>query len=92
MDTEDWREDDALASYPAPVLLAASDVRHVALRLVNGEHIGLGSVHGRVEAVALARETAATVESAEQSGAWPEFGDRFVRPGAIVSIDVRRGA
>ena len=30
------------------------------------------------------------IENAEGVGEWPLIGDRFVRPGAIVSIDVQR--
>jgi hypothetical protein len=31
-----------------------------------------------------------TIESAEAAGEWPLVEDRFLRPGAIVSIDVQR--
>jgi hypothetical protein len=68
-----------------------SDLRHVVLRLVGGDQIDVGSVRGRDAALELARTTAAAVDAAAEIGMWPEFGDRFVRPSAIVSVDVRRG-
>ena len=68
----------------------AFDERHVILRLVGGDQIDVGSVRGREAALELARATAAAVDAAAEIGMWPEFGERFVRPSAIVSVDVRR--
>jgi hypothetical protein len=73
-------------------LAVTSDVRHVVLRLLGGDQIEVGSVSGREAALELARTTAAAVDAAAEIGTWPEFGDRFVRPSAIVSVDVRRAS
>jgi len=73
-------------------LAVPSDMRHVVLRLVGGDQVDVGSVRGRDAALELARTTAAAVDTAAEIGMWPEFGERFVRPSAIVSIDVRRSA
>ena len=78
-----------VATTPTP---ASFDMRLVVLRLVGGDQIEVGSVRGRDAALELARTTAAAVDAAAESGTWPEFGERFVRPSAIVSVDVRRSA
>ena len=39
----------------------------------------------------LARETATAVDEAVLERTWPEIGDRLLRPGAIVSVDIVRG-
>jgi hypothetical protein len=31
------------------------------------------------------------IEAASARGEWPQIDERFVRPGAIVSVDVQRG-
>ena len=38
----------------------------------------------------LARETATSVDEAVLERTWPEIGDRLLRPGAIVSVDIVR--
>jgi hypothetical protein len=32
------------------------------------------------------------IDEAEARGEWPELAERFIRPGAIVSIDVQRAS
>ncbi|MFN8224368.1 MAG: hypothetical protein U0R50_14100 [Gaiellales bacterium] len=66
------------------------DTRRVIVRVTNGEEIEVGRTEGREPAVRLARETIKLIEDAASDDAWPEVGDRFLRPGAIVSIDVQR--
>jgi hypothetical protein len=91
MHGDPWSPESTLAEPESPAELPiTSDVRHVVLRLVDGDQIDIGSTRGRDAAVELARTTAAAVDSAADAGVWPEFADRFVRPGAIVSVDVRR--
>jgi hypothetical protein len=62
------------------------------VRLHGGEEVELGRVEGRDPAVQIARDMVRTIEQAESSGDWPLVADRFLRPGAIVSIDVQRAA
>ena len=66
------------------------DIRRVVVRVAGADDIVVGQVQGRDPAVRLARDTVKSIEEATAHGDWPEFGDRFLRPGAIVSIDVQR--
>ena len=63
-----------------------SEVRRVVVRLVDGETVQVGTAANRDGAMALARSVIRELE--ERSGDWPLFGDRVVRPDAIVSVDV----
>ena len=38
----------------------------------------------------IAREMVQHIEQAATNGEWPQIDERFIRPGAIVSIDVQR--
>jgi hypothetical protein len=87
-----WVSDDALHELIESRALAfRSDVRRVVVHLNGGEELEVGTTHGRDEAVALARELARRFDAAIAAGEWPEVGGRFLRPGSIVSIDVKRG-
>lgn len=66
------------------------DTRRIVVRVTSGEEIEIGRTEGREPAVRLARETIRVIEDATREDTWPELGDRFLRPGAIVSIDVQR--
>jgi hypothetical protein len=68
------------APQPQPELTWA-----VVLRLANGERLELGSFPGEAAATEQARAVVAQV-SAEEG--WPFVGGRFIRPDAIVSIDL----
>jgi hypothetical protein len=68
------------------------DTRRVVVRLHGGEDVELGRAEGRDPAVQMARDIVQTIEQAEGTGEWPLIGDRFLRPGAIVSIDVQRAS
>ena len=68
----------------------AIDMRQVTLRLVAGDPVLVGRAEGRDNAVRIAREMVQHVEQASATGEWPQVDDRFIRPGAIVSIDVQR--
>ena len=68
----------------------APDTRRVILRVHGDESIVVGSAEGRENAVRLAREMVQHIEQAATNGEWPQIDERFIRPGAIVSIDVQR--
>ena len=60
------------------------------LRVHGDENIVVGSAEGRDNAVQIAREMVQHIEQAATNGEWPQIDERFIRPGAIVSIDVQR--
>jgi hypothetical protein len=57
----------------------------VVLRLANGERLELGSFAGEAAAVEQARIVVTQVST---DGGWPFVGGRFIRPDAIVSVDL----
>jgi len=68
----------------------AVDNRRVILRVHGDENIVVGNAEGRDNAVRIARELVQHIEQAATKGEWPQIDERFIRPGAIVSIDVQR--
>ncbi len=68
----------------------APDVRRVILRVNGDDDIVVGSAEGRDNAVQIARNMVLHIEQASTKGEWPQIDERFIRPGAIVSIDVQR--
>ncbi|HWH05275.1 MAG TPA: hypothetical protein VNT23_02425 [Gaiellaceae bacterium] len=77
----------ASPSQPAPAPSLA-DQRKVVVRLSDGETILVGMAPSRERATALARAWIDRLSLPE--GEWPQIGERFVRPEAIVSVDVLR--
>ena len=77
---------------PAPLgrAFGAPDTRRVILRVHGDESIVVGSAEGRENAVRIARDMVRHIEQASAQGEWPQIEERFIRPGAIVSIDVQR--
>jgi hypothetical protein len=79
---------------PPPVTsmreFGAPDTRRVILRVHGDGDIVVGSAEGRERAVQIARDMVRHVELASAKGEWPQIDERFIRPGAIVSIDVQR--
>lgn len=69
---------------------AEAGPRRVVIRLAGDDDVELGEAGSREEAFALAREVVHRIAAAEAGGEWPELEGRFVRPGAIVSVDVLR--
>jgi hypothetical protein len=67
---------------------AQVETRRLVVRLLGGDELELGSYTDRDEAVAAARELVGRFSAAEESGDWPDVDGRFVRPGAVASIDV----
>ena len=70
----------------------AVDTRRVVLRVHGDENILVGNAEGRDNAVRVARNMVQHIEQAAAKGEWPQIEERFIRPGAIVSIDVQRPA
>ena len=68
----------------------APDTRRVILRVHGDENILVGNAEGRDNAVLIARNMVQHIEQAAAKGEWPQIEERFIRPGAIVSIDVQR--
>ena len=68
----------------------APDTRRVILRVSGDDDIVVGSAEGRDNAVQIARNMVLHIEQASTKGEWPQIDERFIRPGAIVSIDVQR--
>lgn len=82
--------DEATAPASSPRRFGAADTRRVILRLNGDEDIVVGSAEGRDRAVQIARNMVLHIEQAATKGEWPQIDERFIRPGAIVSIDVQR--
>ena len=97
-DVTTWVHDAALSrllertAAPEATHEVTRDTRRVVVRMHGGEDIELARVEGRDAAVEMARDMVRTIDGAETSGEWPLVGDRFLRPGAIVSIDVQRAS
>ena len=68
----------------------APDIRRVILRVHGDDDIVVGSAEGRDNAVQIARNMVLHIEQESTKGEWPQIDERFIRPGAIVSIDVQR--
>ncbi len=68
----------------------APDTRRVILRVNGDDDIVVGAAEGRDNAVQIARNMVLHIEQASTKGEWPQIDERFIRPGAIVSIDVQR--
>jgi hypothetical protein len=95
-DVTSWEHDAALSRLlERPVATDTTpgvtrDTRRVLVRMHGGDDIEVARVEGRETAVEIAREMVRTVDAAESAGEWPLVGDRLLRPGAILSIDVQR--
>jgi hypothetical protein len=66
----------------------AAEARRLVVRLLGGEEVELGSFDRHDDALEAAKKLVASFRSAEAGGEWPEIGGRFLRPGAVASIDV----
>jgi hypothetical protein len=65
-----------------------AEVRRLVVRLLGGDEIELGSFDDRGDAMEAAQQLMGRFSSAEAAGEWPEVDGRFLRPGAVASIDV----
>jgi len=83
-------EEAAASTATSPTSFDAPDTRRVILRVNGDDDIVVGSAEGRDNAVQIARNMVLHIEQASTKGEWPQIDERFIRPGAIVSIDVQR--
>jgi hypothetical protein len=65
---------------------AIETIARVFVRLSNGERVEAGSFDDVTAAKARAEEVVGQVSKGENG--WPFFGGRYIRPEAIVSVDV----
>jgi hypothetical protein len=79
------------AEAPAPQAPAQHEhagASAVLLRLRDGETLEVGMFHSAAEAAARAQEVVAQIAAAESNGTWPFFGQRYLRPDSILSVDL----
>jgi hypothetical protein len=62
--------------------------RRVVVRLIGGDEIEIAGLAGRDAAMSRARELVELFARAEADGEWPELDGRFLRPAAILAVDV----
>lgn len=60
----------------------------VLLRLRDGEAVEVGTFTTAIEASARAQEVVQQIATTEGDAGWPFFGERYLRPDAIVSVDL----
>jgi hypothetical protein len=72
------------ATLPTPDVTAAFSV---FIRLESGDHVEVDTAESFERASELAR---AIVETVSASGEWPFVSGRFIRPEAVVSVDIER--
>jgi hypothetical protein len=75
---------------PETVLKADTDLAgearaQVFVRLTSGERIAAGNFEGQADAERRAKEL---MDALDANGEWPQLEGRYVRPDAVVSIDV----
>jgi hypothetical protein len=73
------------ASTPTPEPTAPQVTAEVFVRLTSGERINVGAFGGQSAAEQCARELMAALDS---DGDWPQIEGRYIRPDAVISIDV----
>jgi hypothetical protein len=76
------------APTPAPTVPPAAEARRLVVRLLGGEELELGVFDDRDDAVEAAQELVTRFARAEADGNGPEVAGRFLRPGAIASVEV----
>jgi hypothetical protein len=79
-------ESPAATLEPPPVQLEAT--HSVVLRLTGEDRVEIGAFGSQEEAETFARAVVGRITNAEELGEWPLFGQRFIRPQGITSVDV----
>ena len=69
---------------PAPV----EPTHVVVLRLTGEDRVEIGAFGSQEEAESFARTVVGRISRAEDQAEWPLFGDRFIRPQSIASVDI----
>jgi hypothetical protein len=70
----------------APPPAATPERYKIAIRLTNGDLITAGETDGADKAAAIGH--AVVADLTQENGEWPFFGDRFINPETIVSVDL----
>jgi hypothetical protein len=74
---------------PQPELEPEPAAMHaVVLRLQEGEVLDVGTFATAAEAAARAQEVVREIATAQSEKSWPFFGERYLRPDTIVSVDL----
>jgi hypothetical protein len=63
-----------------------SELRRVVVHLCDGDTVQVGTAPSRDSALMLARSVIRDLEQPE--GEWPLVGNRLLRPGSILSVDL----
>jgi hypothetical protein len=74
---------------PAP---APTSIHAVLIRLREGDVLEVGTFPTAAEAAARAQDVVRQIAAAEGEATWPFFGERYLRPDAIVSVDLHEDA
>jgi len=56
--------------------------------MTDGEPVEVGSFTTAAEAAACAQDVVRQISAAQGDGNWPFFGERYLRPDAIISVDL----
>jgi len=68
---------------------ASTSIHAVLIRLREGDVLEVGTFPTAAEAAARAQDVVRQIAAAEGEATWPFFGERYLRPDAIVSVDLR---
>jgi hypothetical protein len=71
---------------------APTSIHAVLIRLREGDVLEVGTFPTAAEAAARAQEVVRQIAAAEGEATWPFFGERYLRPDAIVSVDLHEDA
>jgi hypothetical protein len=85
-----WATDDALqklldSESPTPRRAA---FRRVVVRLPGNDEIVVAETPSAEEAISLAQQMIDSIDAAAERNEWIELQDRFVRPSAVLSVDI----
>lgn len=91
--SEPVAEPEPIVAAPAPLLEQPTSSQDedtvvtwsVVLRLADGDRVEIGAFHSSGEAKDLAQNVVRQISS---DHSWPFFGGRFIRPDAIISVDL----
>jgi hypothetical protein len=91
--SEPVAEPEPIVAAPAPLLDQPTSSQDedtvvtwsVVLRLADGDRVEIGAFHSSGEAKDLAQNVVRQISS---DHSWPFFGGRFIRPDAIISVDL----